>query len=55
MPAECRIGKKYATNELDERTCCASDGKYRYNEVSISIDTSGIVIDKYQYFRDSYR
>ncbi len=27
-----------------------SDGKYRYYEVSISIDTSGTVIDKYQYF-----
>ncbi len=27
------------------------DGKYRYNIVSISIDTSGTVIDKYQYFQ----
>ncbi len=27
-----------------------SDGKYRYNEVSISIYTSGTVIDKYRYF-----
>ncbi len=28
----------------------SSDGKYRYNEVSINIDTSGTVIDKYWYF-----
>ncbi len=27
-----------------------SDGKYRYNKVSISIDTEGPVIDKYRYF-----
>ncbi len=27
-----------------------SDGKYRYNEVLISIDTSGTVIDKYRFF-----
>ncbi len=27
-----------------------SDGKNRYNEVSINIDTSGTVIDKYRYF-----
>ncbi len=29
---------------------CYSDGKYWYNEVSINIDTSGTVIDKYRYF-----
>ncbi len=28
----------------------SSDGKYRYNKVSISIDTAGPVINKYQYF-----
>ncbi len=27
-----------------------SDGKYRYNEISININTSGTVIDKYRYF-----
>ncbi len=29
---------------------CSSGGKYRYTEVSISIDTLGTVIDKYRYF-----
>ncbi len=34
-----------------EKNCYkTSDGKYRYNEISISIDISGTVIDKCRYF-----
>ncbi len=36
--------------ELNGKIDWFSDGKYRYNEVLISIDTSGTVIDKYRYF-----
>ncbi len=32
----------------DAQLLPSSDRKYRYNEVSINVDTSGTVIDKYQ-------
>ncbi len=49
------FGSQYTIYNNHEKTVSRayfadSDGKYRYNEVLISIDTSGTVIDKYWYF-----